>query len=138
MAATDIGPPDYRDMIPEVITKNYGKWKYHENIRAGIYKHVAETGDEVYTVRCGSPKVVSTDFIRDLCDVADKYCDGHIRCTSRYNPEFLTPKKENVEPIIDAIKELGLPVGGDLEYADRLTIERSLRGDLFRSHHPLI
>jgi sulfite reductase beta subunit len=112
MAATDIGPPDYRTMMPEVIVKNYGKWKYHENIRTGIYKHVSETGDEVYTVRCGSPKVVCTDFIRELCDVADKYCDGHIRFTSRYNPEFLTPKKENVEPIVEAVKKLGLPVGG--------------------------
>lgn len=112
MAATDIGPPDYRKMIPEVIAKNYGKWKYHENIRTGIYKHVSETGDEVYTVRCGSPKVVCTDFIRDLCDIADKYCDGHLRFTSRYNPEFLTPKKENVEPIVEAVTKLGLPVGG--------------------------
>ena len=112
MAETDIGPPDYRDMIPEVIAKNYGKWKYHENIKPGIYKHVSETGNEVYTVRCGSPKLVCTDFIRDLCDIADKYCDGHIRFTSRYNPEFLTPKKENVEPIVEAVTKLGLPVGG--------------------------
>ncbi|MFC2046770.1 dissimilatory-type sulfite reductase subunit beta [Chloroflexota bacterium] len=112
MAETDIGPPDYRDMLPKVIAKNYGKWKYHESIKPGTYKHVSETGDEVYTVRCGSPKVVSTDFIRDLCNVADKYCDGHIRFTSRYNPEFLTPKKENVEPIIEAVKKIGLPVGG--------------------------
>ena len=57
MAATDIGPPDYHKMLPEVIAKNYGKWKYHENIKTGIYKHIAENGDEVYTVRCGSPKV---------------------------------------------------------------------------------
>ena len=112
MAETDIGPPDYREMIPEVIAKNYGKWKYHENIKPGVFKHVSETSDEVYTVRCGSPKLVSTDFIRDLCEIADKYCDGHLRFTSRYNPEFLTPKKENVEPIIEAIEKLGLPVGG--------------------------
>jgi sulfite reductase beta subunit len=112
MAETDIGPPDFRTMLPEVIAKNYGQWKYHENIKPGVYKHVAEGGDEVYTVRCGSPKLVCTDFIRDLCDIADKYCDGHMRFTSRYNPEFLTPKKENVEPIVAAVTKLGLPVGG--------------------------
>lgn len=112
MAKTDIGPPDFRTMIPPVIAKNYGKWKYHENIKPGVYKHVAESGDELYTIRCGSPKLVCTDFIRDLCEIADKYCDGHMRFTSRYNPEFLTTKKENIEPIIAAVKKLGLPVGG--------------------------
>lgn len=112
MAATDIGPPDFRTMLPEVIKKNYGKWKYHENIKPGVFKHVGESGDELYTVRVGSPKLVCTDFIRDLCEIADKYCDGHMRFTSRYNPEFLTPKKENIEPIIEECKKLGLPVGG--------------------------
>jgi dissimilatory sulfite reductase (desulfoviridin) alpha/beta subunit len=40
-------------------------------------------------------------------DIADKYCDGHLRFTSRYNIEFLTPDKKNVEPIIDADEENG-------------------------------
>jgi sulfite reductase beta subunit len=112
MGKTDIGPPDYKEMLPEVIAKNYGKWKYHENLKPGVFKHVSETGDEAFTVRCGSPKVVSIDFVRDLCDVADKYCDGHFRFTSRYNPEFITPNKDNIEPIIAELGKLGLPVGG--------------------------
>ncbi|MFC1925828.1 dissimilatory-type sulfite reductase subunit beta [Chloroflexota bacterium] len=111
MAKTDIGPPDYKTMLPEVIKKNYGTWKYHEIVKPGVLKHVGESGDELYTVRAGSPKLVCTDFIRDLCAIADKYCDGHMRFTSRYNPEFLTPKKENVEPIIKACQEIGIPVG---------------------------
>jgi len=112
MRKTDIGPPDFRTMLPEVIKKNYGQWKYHEIVRAGVLKHVAENGDEVYTVRAGSPRLVSIDFIRDICDVADKYCDGHLRFTSRHNVEFLTPDKTKVEPLIGALKELGMPVGG--------------------------
>jgi sulfite reductase beta subunit len=112
MAKTDIGPPDFRNHLPEVIKKNYGKWKYHEIVKPGVLKHVGESGDELYSIRVGSPKLVCTDFIRDLCEVADKYCDGKMRFTSRYNPEFLTPKAENVEPIIEAAKKLGLPVGG--------------------------
>jgi len=112
MAETDIGPPDYKTMLPEVVAKNYGKWKYHEILKPGVLRHVAESGDELYTIRAGSPKLVCTDFIRDLCDVADKYCDGHMRFTSRYNPEMLTPNKDNVEPIIEALTKLGLPVGG--------------------------
>jgi len=112
MAETDIGPPDYRTMIPKVIEKNYGKWKYHEILKPGVLKHVAESGDELFTVRAGSPKLVSIDFIRDVCDIADKYCDGHLRFTSRYNVEFLTPNKGNVEPIIEGANKLGLPIGG--------------------------
>ena len=111
-ARTDIGPPDFRTMLPEVIKKNYGQWKYHEIVRAGVLKHVAENGDELYTVRAGSPSLVSIDFIRDLCDVADKYCDGHLRFTSRNNVEFLTPDKTKVEPLIQKLRKLGMPVGG--------------------------
>jgi sulfite reductase beta subunit len=112
MAETDIGPPDFRTLIPAVIEKNYGTWKYHEILKPGVLLHVAESGDELYTVRVGSPKLVSIGFIRDICDIADKYCDGHLRFTSRYNVEFLTPNKANVEPIIEDVKKLGLPVGG--------------------------
>ncbi len=112
MGKTDIGPPDFRTMIPEVIKKNYGKWKYHETVKPGVLKHVSESGDELYTVRAGSPKLVSIDFVRDICDIADKHCDGHLRFTSRYNIEFLTPNKDKVEPIIEDVQKLGLPVGG--------------------------
>ena len=112
MSKTDIGPPYYYDMMPDVCKNNYGKWKYHENIKPGVFKHVGESGDELFTVRCGSAKLVCTDFIRDLCEIADKYCDGHMRFTSRYNPEFLTPKQENVDKIIEEVTKIGLPVGG--------------------------
>ena len=53
MPKTDIGPPNFQEMIPEVIKKNYGKWKYHEILKPGVLKHVSETGDELYTVRVG-------------------------------------------------------------------------------------
>jgi len=112
MAKTDIGPPDYRQMLPEAIKKNYGKWKYHEILRPGVLKHVSETGDELYTVRAGSPKLVSIDFIRDICDIADKYCDGHLRFTSRYNIELMTPDEAKVDSIIEELQKLGLPIGG--------------------------
>lgn len=112
MKKTDIGPPDYRLMLPDVIKENYGKWLYHEILKPGLMKHVAESGTELFTVRAGSPRLVSIDFIRDICDIADRYCDGHLRFTSRSNVEFMTAKKENVEPMIEDIKKLGLPVGG--------------------------
>jgi len=52
---TDLGAPDYHKFLPPVITKNYGKWKYHEYINKGTMKHVSETGDELYTVRILRP-----------------------------------------------------------------------------------
>ena len=73
---TDFGPPNYQEMLPPVIQKNYGQWKYHERVKPGVLKHVAESGDELYTVRVGSPRLVSTDWIRDVCDIADEFCDG--------------------------------------------------------------
>lgn len=38
---TDFGPPDFRQMLPPVISKNYGQWKYHERVKPGLLKHVA-------------------------------------------------------------------------------------------------
>jgi len=46
-----------------VVSKNYGKWKYHEQLGKGVMKHVSETGDEMYTVRIATPRLVSTDYI---------------------------------------------------------------------------
>jgi len=112
MSRTDFGPPNYKDMLPPVIQKNYGQWKYHERVKPGLLKHVAESGDELYTVRVGSCRLVSTDWIKDICDIADQYCDGYLRFTSRHNVEFLVSDKDKVEPLIEHLKANGFPVGG--------------------------
>ncbi len=112
MARTDFGPPNYKDMLPPVIAKNYGQWKYHERVKPGVLKHVAESGDELYTVRVGSGRLVSTDWIRDVCQIADKYCGGHLRFTSRHNLEFLVSDKNQVEPLLAHLKQEGYAVGG--------------------------
>ncbi len=108
----DIGPPDYRLMLQPVIKENYGKWKYHELLRPGVLKHVSETGGEIYTVRVGSPRLVSVDFIREICDIADQYCDGYLRFTSRHCIEFMTPDEAKLQPLIDELKAHNLPIGG--------------------------
>ena len=79
---TDIGAPHFSKFLHPVIAKNYGKWKYHEIINKGAMKHVSETGDELYTVRMASPRLVSSDFIREICDIADKFSEGHLRFTT--------------------------------------------------------
>ena len=93
---TDIGPKHYDEFYPEVIKKNKGKWSHHEILEPGILVHVAESGDEIFTVRCGGARIMSITHIREICDIADKYCDGHVRFTTRNNIEFLTTSKDKV------------------------------------------
>ena len=47
--------------------------------------------------------------------------------TALYIQKFLKDKLSSASPEISRLAS-GLPVGGDLEYADRLTLSRSLRG----------
>ena len=86
---SDIGPRKYDSFFPEVIKKNFGKWLYHEILEPGVLVHVAESGDKVYTVRCGGTRTMSVTNIREICEIADKYCDGHVRWTTRNNIEFM-------------------------------------------------
>jgi len=86
---TDIGPHKYDEMFPPVIAKNFGKWAYHEILEPGLLVHVAESGDKVYTVRCAGTRTMSITAIRMVCDIADKYCGGYVRWTTRSNIEFM-------------------------------------------------
>ena len=86
---TDIGPRKYDEFYPPVIAKNKGKWKYHEILRPGVLVHVSETGDKVFTVRCGGARLMSASLIREICEIADKHCGGYLRFTTRNNIEFM-------------------------------------------------
>lgn len=112
MAKTDFGPPNYHDMLPPIVRRNYGQWRYHTIPKPGVIKHVAESGEELYTVRVGSARLLSTDFIKDICDLADKYCAGYVRFTTRHNIEFLLEDKSKLEPLLADLAARGLPVGG--------------------------
>ncbi|OIP62035.1 MAG: dissimilatory-type sulfite reductase subunit beta [Nitrospirae bacterium CG_4_9_14_3_um_filter_53_35] len=109
---TDLGPPHYEQFLPPVIKKNYGKWKYHEIVKPGVLVHVSESGDKIYSVRAGSPRLISVDTIRMFADLADKYCGGYLRFTSRNNVEFLLDQQKNIDPLIKDLKAKGYPVGG--------------------------
>lgn len=109
---TDIGPPHYSEFLHPLIKANYGKWKYHETLKPGVLAHVAESGDVIYTVRAASPRLISVDFVREMCDLADKYAEGYLRFTSRNNIEFLLANKENIDPLIQELNDKGIPVGG--------------------------
>jgi dissimilatory sulfite reductase beta subunit len=108
---TDIGPPNYEQFLPPVIKENYGKWKYHEILEPGVLVHTSESGAKCYQVRGGSPRLVTTDFVKELCDIADKFCNGYLRFTSRNNVEFLLTDPKNIAGIKDACKKMGVPIG---------------------------
>lgn len=113
MAPRDNGAPDYKKFLHPMMVKNYGKWKYHENLRPGVNMYVAESGDKLYVIRAGSTRTMSVDTVRKVCDIADKYCQGHLRFTSRSNLEFLVTKKEEIESLIKEVKDkLGFHIGG--------------------------
>ena len=109
---TDIGPPDFRQFLPPVIVKNYGHWKYHETLEPGVLVHVAASGDRLWTVRAGSARLIGTDRIREYCDLADRYCGGHLRFTSRHNVEFLVADEAKLKPLIAELRAKGYPIGG--------------------------
>jgi len=96
---TDIGPPRYEKFLPPVIQRNYGAWKYHENPRAGVLVHVAESGEKLYTVRAGTPRLLNVKTVREFAALADRYCDGYLRFTSRHNIEFLLSDGAKVNAI---------------------------------------
>jgi sulfite reductase beta subunit len=96
---TDIGPKHYEEFYPPVIKKNKGKWLYHEILEPGIVVHVAESGDELYTVRVGGCRLMSVSHIREMNEIADKHCDGYLRFTTRNNIEFMVDSKDKVEPL---------------------------------------
>jgi sulfite reductase beta subunit len=116
---TDIGPKHYAEFYPPVIKNNKGKWLYHEILEPGIIVHVAESGDELYTIRCGGCRLMSVSHIREICEIADKYCGGYMRFTTRNNIEFLVDDKAKVEPLKNDLlsrKQPGgcfkFPIGG--------------------------
>jgi dissimilatory sulfite reductase beta subunit len=116
---TDIGPKKYDQFYPPVIAKNKGKWLYHEYLQPGVLVHVAESGDEVYTVRCGGARLMSTGHIREICSIADQHCDGYVRWTTRNNVEFMVDDKAKVQPLLDDLTSrkfaggsFKFPVGG--------------------------
>ncbi|MBF0340967.1 MAG: dissimilatory-type sulfite reductase subunit beta [Magnetococcales bacterium] len=106
------GPHALDPFLHPVSIKNYGQWQYHERPRPGVLKHVAKSGDVLYTVRAATHRQVTVDIIRRLCDLADRYAEGHLRWTVRNNVEFMTSEAANVDPLIAALEAAGHPVGG--------------------------
>ncbi len=106
------GVPDPFPLMHPTLKANYGDWKWHERPRPGVLHHVSHSGDEVWTVRAGTPRQLDVHTIRLLCDIADEHAESHVRFTSRSNIEYMLADQSKVDPLIDALEEAGFPVGG--------------------------
>ncbi len=106
------GCPDGFQYMHPLMQKNYGQWKYHEHPRPGVLRHVAHSGDEIWTVKCGTQRILDVFTLRKLTDIVDKYGEGHLRFTIRSLPEVMVADGSKVEPLINALEEAGFPVGG--------------------------
>ncbi len=116
---SDIGPRHYSEFLPPVIKNNKGKWLWHEILEPGVLMHKAESGDEVYTVRVGSPRLMGTETIREALEIADKHCDGYLRFTTRNNIEYMVDSKDKIAALKEDLasrKHTGgsfkFPIGG--------------------------
>ena len=108
---SDIGPRKYDEFYPPVIAKNKGKWDYHEVLKPGVLVHVAESGDKVFTVRAGGARLMSTSMIREICDIAEKHCDGYVRWTTRNNIEFMVDEESKIDPLVQDLESRKFPAG---------------------------
>lgn len=108
---SDIGPHKYNQYFPPVIAKNFGEWDYHEILEPGVIMHVAKSGDKVYTIRVGGSRTMSITHIREICDIADKYCQGHVRWTTRNNIEFMVTDEATMKALKDDLNSRKFPGG---------------------------
>ncbi|KAA3626295.1 MAG: dissimilatory-type sulfite reductase subunit beta [Proteobacteria bacterium] len=106
------GVPDHMPYLHPLMKKNYGQWKWHERPRPGVLRHVAESGDEIWTVRAGTQRQLDVFTIRKLCDIADEFAEGFVRFTIRSNIEYMVSEQSKVQPLIDALTAAGFPIGG--------------------------
>jgi len=110
--ADEHGVPDPFPQMHPTLKENYGKWAWHDRPRPGVLHHMAQSGDEIWTVRAGTQRQMDVGTIRKLCELADKYADGHMRFTTRSNAEFMCTAADKTGPLIEELNAAGFPVGG--------------------------
>jgi sulfite reductase beta subunit len=108
----ETGVPDAMDFMHPALKANYGNWKWHDRPRPGVLHHVANNGDEVWTVKAGTQRQMDVATIRKLCKIADEFSDGHVRFTARNNIEFMMTDEALVDKLIAVLDAEGFPVGG--------------------------
>jgi len=94
------------------MVRNFGQWVNHTHPKPGVLCHIAKSGEEIWTVRAGTQRILDVYTLRKLCDIGDEYADGHVRFTIRSNIEYMVSEEAKVEPLITALTDAGFIVGG--------------------------
>jgi len=106
------GVPDNKQYMHPTLLENYGNWAWHERPRPGVLHHVSHSGGEVWTVKAGTQRQLDVFTLRELCDIADEFADGHVRFTARSNIEYMVADESKVDALIAKLNDCGYPVGG--------------------------
>ena len=81
-------PDGFQYMHPSMV-KNFGSWDWHDHPRPGVLRHVSKSGDEVWTVKAATQRILDVFTLRKLCDIGDQFADGFVRFTIRSNIEYM-------------------------------------------------
>jgi sulfite reductase beta subunit len=108
----ECGVPDPIPLMHPLMRKNFGQWAWHDRPRPGVLHHVAKNGDQLWTVKAGTQRQMDVYTIRKICDIVDKYGEGHLRFTARSNIEIGVADEKKVAPLIAKLEAEGFPVGG--------------------------
>ena len=66
-------------------------------------------------MRVGGARIMSISHIREICDIADKHCDGYVRWTTRNNIEFLVDDETKLKPLMEDLEKRKFG-GGSLKF----------------------
>ena len=80
------GCPDPFQYMHPLMIRNFGNWAYHDRPRPGVLRHVAKSGEEIWTVRVGTQRQLGPYEINLLCDIVDKYGEGYVRFSFASTP----------------------------------------------------
>ena len=116
------GCPDGFQYMHPVMRKNFGNWKYHDDPQPGVLRHVARSGDQIWTVRAGTQRILDLFTLRKLCEIGDQYADGYVRFTIRSNIEFMLADGAKVTPLIRALEDMDVGPGFTVPTADLVEI----------------
>ena len=92
--------------------KNYGQWAYHEDPRPGVLKHVAHSGDAIWTVRAGTQRILDVTTLNILCDIgiSSQMVMFDLQLEVILNTWLI--KNQKVGPLIVELEKNGFVVGG--------------------------
>ena len=108
--AIESGVPDPFPLMHPVMKENYGRWAWHDRPRPGVLRHVADTGDEVWTVKAGTQRQMDVYTIRKLCRYRRRPSPTAMSVSPRARTSNTWSADEaKVAPLIEALKDSRLP-----------------------------